>query len=285
VSVQEAYAEAVRITRREARNFAWGIALLPRAKRDAISALYAFARRVDDVADDGALPVERRRERLEGCLADVEALPEAPAGDPVLVALADALRRYSIRRETLRDLVRGGLMDAERSRYGTWDELAEYCRCVAGSVGIACAAVYGPRDRAAAMPRAETLGLALQQINIMRDVPEDWRLGRVYLPQDELARHGVVEADIAAGRTGPEWRALMEHQAARADRLLADGLRLLPLLDRRSRLGVRTFAGIYRGLLVQMRERDYDVFAARPHLSAVGKLRAVAALRVPKEPV
>jgi phytoene synthase len=283
VSVQAAYAEAVRITRREARNFAWGIALLPRAKRDAISALYAFARRVDDVADDGALPVERRRELLESCLADVEALPDAPAGDPVLVALADALRRYSIRRETLRDLVRGGLMDAERSRYGTWDELAEYCRCVAGSVGIACAAVYGPRDRAAAMPRAETLGLALQQINIMRDVPEDWRLGRVYLPQDELARYGVVEADIAAGRTGPEWRALMEHQATRADQLLADGLRLLPLLDRRSRLGVRTFAGIYRGLLVQMREHDYDVFSVRPHLSAAGKLRAVGALRVPKQ--
>ena len=283
MSVQAAYAEAVRITRREARNFAWGIALLPRAKRDAISALYAFARRVDDVADDGALPVERRRELLESCLADVEALPDAPAGDPVLVALADALRRYSIRRETLRDLVRGGLMDAERSRYGTWDELAEYCRCVAGSVGIACAAVYGPRDRAAAMPRAETLGLALQQINIMRDVPEDWRLGRVYLPQDELARYGVVEADIAAGRTGPEWRALMEHQATRADRLLADGLRLLPLLDRRSRLGVRTFAGIYRGLLVQMREHDYDVFSVRPHLSAAGKLRAVGALRVPKQ--
>jgi phytoene synthase len=282
MSVQEAYAEAVRITRREARNFAWGIALLPHAKRDAISALYAFARRVDDIADDGALPVERRREALQGCLADVEALPAAPARDPVLVALADAVHRYAIRRETLRDLVRGGLMDAERSRYETWDELSEYCRCVAGSVGIACAAVYGPRDRATAMPRAETLGLALQQINIMRDVPEDWRLGRVYLPQDELARFGVAEDDIAAGRTGPEWRALMGHQAARADRLLADGLRLLPLLDRRSRLGVRTFAGIYRGLLVQMRERAFDVFSERPHLSGVGKLRAVGALRVPK---
>jgi phytoene synthase len=200
----------------------------------------------------------------------------------VLVALADAVERYSIPTATLADLVRGGLMDAERSRYETWEELAEYCACVAGSVGIACAAVYGPRDPAAARPHAETLGLALQQINIMRDVAEDWRLGRVYLPQDELARFGVAEADIAMGRTGPGWRALMAHQAARADRLLTDGLRLLPLLDRRSRLGVRTFAGIYRGLLVQMRARGYDVFAERPHLSAAGKLRAVAALRVPK---
>jgi 15-cis-phytoene synthase len=282
VSVQEAYAEAVRITRREARNFAWGIALLPRAKRDAISALYAFARRVDDIADDGGLPAERRSAALEACLADVYALPSARADDPVLVALADAVERYAIRRETLAELVRGGLMDVERSRYETWDELAVYCRRVAGSVGVACAAVYGPRDRAAAMPRAETLGIALQQINIMRDVPEDWRLGRVYLPRDELERFGVAEADIAAGRTGPEWRALMEHQAGRADRLLADGLRLLPLLDRRSRLGVRTFAGIYRGLLMQMRDAGYDVFSERPHLSGLGKLRAVAGLRVPK---
>ena len=282
MSVQEAYAEAVRITRREARNFAWGIALLPRAKRDAISALYAFARRVDDIADDGALPAERRGAALEACLADVYALPSAREDDPVLVALADAVERYAIRRDSLAELVRGGLMDVDRSRYETWDELAVYCRRVAGSVGVACAAVYGPRDRAAAMPCAETLGIALQQINIMRDVPEDWRLGRVYLPRDELERFGVAEADIAAGRTGPEWRALMEHQAGRADRLLADGLRLLPLLDWRSRLGVRTFAGIYRGLLMQMRDVGYDVFSGRPHLSGLGKLRAVAGLRVPK---
>ncbi len=164
------------------------------------------------------------------------------------MALADAVDRYAIPHAAIVDLVRGGLMDVEQSRYESWDELREYCRCVAGAVGIACAAVYGPREPEAAVPHAETLGLALQQINIMRDVPEDWRLGRVYLPGDELARFGVTEADIAAGRTGPEWRSLMAHQAARADLLLSEGLRLLPLLDRRSRLGVRAFAGIYRGL-------------------------------------
>ena len=279
MTVREAYAETVRITRREARNFAWGIALLPRPKREAISTLYAFARRVDDVADDAALAPAERRRRLEACLASVEALPAAPPRDAVLVALADAVERHRIPRAALADLVRGGLMDVERSRYATWDDLREYCRCVAGTVGTACAAVYAPRRPNEAMPRAEILGLALQQINIMRDVPEDWRLGRVYLPQDELARFGVAEEHIAAGRTGPEWRALMAHQAVRADALLAEGLRLLPLLDARSRLGVRTFAGIYRGLLVQMRARDYDVFSGRPRLSAAGKVRAVAALR------
>jgi phytoene synthase len=278
MTVDEAYAEVVRITRREARNFAWGIAILPRPKRLAVAALYAFARRVDDIADDGALPVEERRRGLAACHAAVEALPEAPADDAVLVALADASARYGVPRSALLDLVAGGLMDAEKSRYATWEELREYCRCVAGAVGLACLAVYEPADPAAAAPRAETLGLALQQINIMRDVAEDWRLGRVYLPQDELQRFGVSEPDLAAGRVSPAWHALMEHQGARAETLLRDGLGLLPLLDRRSALCVRAFAGIYRGLLVQMRGRGYDVFSRRPQLSAVGKVRAVAAL-------
>lgn len=278
MTVDDAYAEAARITRREARNFAWGIAVLPRPKRLAIAALYAFARRVDDIADDGALPVEERRRGLAACRAAVEALPKAPADDAVLVALADASERYDVPRSALLDLVAGGLMDAEKSRYASWEELREYCRCVAGAVGLACLAVYEPADAAAAAPRAETLGLALQQINIMRDVAEDWRLGRVYLPQDELERFGVLEPDLAAGRVSPAWHALMEHQGARAETLLRDGLGLLPLLDRRSALCVRAFAGIYRGLLVQMRGRGYDVFSRRPQLSAVGKVRAVAAL-------
>ena len=278
MTVREAYAEVGRITRREARNFAWGILLLPRPKRHAVAALYAFARRVDDLADDPVLPAGVRRAQLERCRAAVEALPSAPAEDPVLVALADAMRRYSVPRPALLDLVAGGLMDVEQSRYASWEELREYCRRVAGAVGLACTAVYGPSDLARAAPRAEAMGLALQQINIMRDVAEDWGLGRVYLPQDELSRFGVVEDDIAAGRIAPAWRALMEHQAVRADSLMREGLELLPLLDRRSALCVRTFAGIYRGLLLQMRARGYDVFSERPRLSAVAKVRAVAAL-------
>jgi 15-cis-phytoene synthase len=277
VSVRAAYAEAVRITRREARNFAWGIALLPRAKRRAVAALYAFARRVDDVADDPALEPAERRRRLEACGRAVEALPNPPADDLVLVALADAVRRFGVPRSALADLVRGGLMDVERSRYATWEELREYCRCVAGAVGVACAAVYEPSDPEAARGRAETLGIALQQINIMRDVAEDWQLGRVYLPQEELARFGVSESDIASGRVGGGWRALMEHQATRAERHLEEGLGLLALLDRRSALCVHAFAGIYRGLLVQMRARGFDVFAERPALGSLAKVRAVAA--------
>jgi len=278
VRVEEAYADALRVTRREARNFAWGIMVLPRPKRQAVAALYAFARRVDDIADDGSLTPSERRSRLEACLSSLERLPHEPGGDAVLVALADAMVRYPIPKRALRDLVAGGLMDVEQTRYATWEKLREYCRCVAGAVGLACTAVYGPSDPDEAARRAVAVGLALQQINIMRDVPEDWQLGRVYLPQDELVRFGVTEDDIADASMGPGWRALMELQANRADALLAEGLGLLPLLDRRSALCVRAFAGIYRGLLVQMRSRGFDVFSERPRLSAVGKVRAVGAL-------
>ncbi len=274
MSVDSAYAQALEVTRREARNFAWGILVLPPAKRRAVAALYAFARLVDDLADRP----QPARVELERVRASVEALPRCPDPNFHFVALADAVERYRIPKRALLDLVAGALMDCDRSRYESWDELREYCRCVAGAVGVACAAVYGPREWERAERLAETLGTALQQINIMRDVPEDWRLGRVYLPRDELERFDVGEDDIGAGRTGSEWRALMEHQAARAESLLREGLVLLPLLDRRSALCVRSFAGIYRGLLLQMRERGYDVFTTRPSLSGVAKVRAVAAL-------
>jgi 15-cis-phytoene synthase len=274
VTVDDAYAHVLQITNETARNFAWGIRLLPGPKRRAVAALYAFARIVDDLADRP----EPARAELERWREAVDALPASSDDDAVLVALADAMTRYRIPNQALADLVRGALMDCERNRYESWDELREYCRCVAGAVGVACAAVYEPSSWEAARPRAETLGLALQQINIMRDVPEDWQLGRVYLPQDELERFGVSEEDVAAGSTGPEWRALMDHQASRAETLLREGLELLQLLDRRSALCVRSFAGIYRGLLEQMRSRDYDVFSRRPSLSAAGKVKAVASL-------
>jgi phytoene synthase len=274
MNAEQAYAETDRITRETARNFAWGIRVLPGPKRRAIAALYAFARRVDDLADRP----EPARAALEEWRAAIEALPASQNGEAILVALADAMDRYSIPRQSLLDLVAGALMDCERSRYASWDELREYCRRVAGAVGVACAAVYEPSSWEAARPRAETLGLALQQINIMRDVAEDWSLGRVYLPQDELRRFRVGEEEIAHGRPGAGWQPLMEHQARRAEALMRKGLELLPLLDRRSALCVRTFAGIYRGLLEQMQARRFDVFSERPHLSPVEKVKAVVAL-------
>jgi len=268
VTTAQAYAEVERLTRRRARNFAYGIMVLPRAKRQAIAAIYAFAREVDDVAD-GDLPPEEKRARLEALHA---ALETAPGDDAMLVALADARRRYPIPGQALHDLVDGGLQDLDRTRYAEVEELLGYCRRVAGAVGVACVAVYGSPDR----ERAETLGIALQLINILRDVPEDWRLGRVYLPQDELASFGVSEEDIAAGRCTAAWQALMAFQAARARAYLADGLGLLASLDPRSTLCVSTFAGLYRATLDRIEARGFDVFQGPPHLSPLTKLRIVA---------
>ena len=268
MTVDEAYAEVERLTRSRARNFAYGIMLLPKPKRRAIAAIYAFARQVDDVADDPELQNGAKRVRLEELRAGLERDPQSA----MFVALADARRRYPIPAEALHDLVAGGLQDTEQSRYATFDELQGYCRLVAGAVGVACVAVYGAAER----ERAEMLGVALQLVNIIRDVAEDWALGRVYVPQDELAEFGVSEDDIAAGRCSAEWRALMAHQAGRARAHLAEGRTLLPLLDRRSRACVATFASLYEATLDRIEERDYDVFGGPPQLSVGTKLRVVA---------
>src|SRR3954462_3873705 len=263
MEVDAAYAEVERLTRREARNFAYGIRVLPKEKRRAISAVYAFARRGAAVAD-GKLPVEEKRERLQALGAALD----APAADPMFVALADARSRYGIPAGSLHDLVAGGLQDTEQDRYADFAELDGYCRRVAGAVGVACVAVYGSED----VERAATLGIALQLINIIRDVAEDEALGRVYLPQDELARFGVGPV----GDVTPEWRAFMQFQATRPRPHLEEGLKLLESLDRRSALCVSTFAGLYRGQLDRMEANGFDVFGPSCRLSTREKLAVVA---------
>jgi phytoene synthase len=266
MSVQEAYAEVGRITRREAKNFAYGIMVLPRAKRQAIAAIYAFARRVDDVAD-GELPPEEKRARLEELRG---ALDEDPV-DPVFVALRDASERFRIPREPLEALIDGGLQDLEQSTYRDFAELRGYCEKVAGAVGLACVPVYGSDDTEHALTHASQLGIALQLINIIRDVDEDQQLGRIYLPQDELTAFGVEEL-----APSPQFQELMAYQAARARAHLAEGLRVLDSLDRRSALCVGTFAGLYRETLHRIEASGFDVFGEKTRLSAPRKLAVVA---------
>ena len=265
----DAYAEVERLTRQRARNFAYGIMLLPRSKRRGIAAIYAFARRVDDIAD-GQLPDEEKRALLEQLREQLDA---APGDDAMLVALADARARFKIPADALTALIDGGVQDTQQTRYADFGELRAYCVRVAGAVGRACVAVYGADEPA----RAETLGIALQLINIIRDVGEDWRLGRVYLPQDELGRFGVADEDIAAGRVSPEWRQLMAFQAERARAHLAEGVTLLDHLDRRCAACVGTFAGLYRSTLERIEAGGFDVFGGAPTLSPVTKLRVVGA--------
>jgi 15-cis-phytoene synthase len=262
VSVDAAYEEVLRITRREAKNFAYGIMVLPRDKRRAIAAIYAYARRVDDAAD-GSEPAEAKRVALE----ELRAALDAPPTDPVFVALADARERFGIPREPLAALVEGGLQDLEQQTYADFVELRAYCEKVAGAVGLACLPVYGSDDTA----HAETLGIALQLINIIRDVDEDRQLGRVYLPQDELTRFGINRLEPS-----PEFRELMAFQAQRARAHLAEGLELLRSLDRRSALCVGTFAGLYRATLDRIEANGYDVFRGKTRLSTGEKLAVVA---------
>ena len=256
MSVDAAYEEVMRVTRREAKNFAYGIMVLPKEKRRAIAAIYAFAREVDDIAD-GDLPPAEKRARLEALRARLDEL----------VALQDARERFGIPREPLDKLIDGGLQDLEQQTYATFDDLRGYCEKVAGAVGRACVPVYGSSDT----ERAMTLGIALQLINIIRDVDEDQRLGRVYLPQDELERFGVHEL-----RHTTEFVGLMHFQAQRARAHLDEGLRLLDSLDRRSALCVATFAGLYRGQLDRMEANDFDVFDKSCRLSTREKLAVVA---------
>ncbi len=269
MTVEHAYAEVERVTRKRARNFAYGIMLLPRSKRRAIAAIYAFARRVDDLAD-GPLADEEKRSRLERMRADLHV---PPGGDATLVALAHARGRYGIPLDALEALIDGGIQDTEQKRYADFGELRGYCTRVAGAVGRACVVVYGANEPL----RAETLGVGLQLINIIRDVAEDWQLGRVYLPQDELARFGVAEDDIADGRSTPAWRELMAFQATRARAEVDDGMTLLEHLDRRSAACVATFAGLYRSTLERIERDGYEVFGGPPTLSPVTKLRVVGA--------
>jgi 15-cis-phytoene synthase len=261
-TVEQAYAEVQRVTRARAKNFAYGIMVLPRPKRRAIAAIYAYAREVDDSAD-GELAVGEKRRRLE----QLRERLDSPPATAMEVALADARDRFGIPRGALEQLVEGGLQDLVKTRYASFDELRGYCEKVAGAVGVACVAVYGSEDT----QRAQTLGVGLQLINIIRDVDEDGRLGRVYLPQDELGRFGVSElAD------SPEWRELMAFHAQRARAHLDEGLRLLESLDRRSALCVSTFAGLYRAQLDRIEANSFDVFRGSVRLSAPEKLAVVA---------
>jgi phytoene synthase len=281
-AVAAAYRYCEIVTGQHARNFAYGIRLLPAAKRRALSAVYAFARRVDDIGD-GLLPsavkvkrLARTRTLLERMRED--AVPE-DATDPVALALSDAARRFPLPLGALDELIDGVLMDVRGRRYETWEELRGYCRCVAGSIGRLALGVFGtaPGARGAhhAAEYADTLGLALQLTNILRDVREDAADGRTYLPAEDLRKFGCPEGPAAT--PGSDFPGLVRFQARRARRLFADGFRLLPLLDRRSAACASAMAGIYHRLLDRI---DADPFAVlRGRVALPGPQKALITAR------
>ncbi|MEV4676845.1 presqualene diphosphate synthase HpnD [Actinomadura sp. NPDC049382] len=263
-----AYRHCENIVRTQARNFSYGIRLLPPPKRRALSAVYAFARRIDDIGDDHDAPPATRLARLA---AERERLADAAAhpSDPVLVALSDAARRYPIPLEAFGELIDGCEADVRGATYDTFDDLLWYCRCVAGAVGRLSLGVFGTSDPDTAVPRADALGVALQLTNILRDVREDGLSGRVYLPAKDLVRFGcTLERDGSGRLTDDPGRlaGLIRFEANRAEEWYATGLQLLPMLDRRSSACAGAMAGIYRHLLRRIKAAPLTALDTRTSL-------------------
>lgn len=276
--VAGAYAACERVTHDEARNFYYGIRLLPQEKRQALCAVYAMARRIDDIGD-GPMPVEEKLAALDQTSRSLHHLDDAGDDDPVLVALRDAAHRFPLPMGAFDELVEGCRADQTVHRYATFEELEGYCRNVAGSVGRLSLGVYDPPGIDRCWDLADALGIALQLTNILRDLREDRMVDRVYLPQEDLQRYAcTLDLDARQRLADPADRftALVRFEAARAEEWYQRGLRLLPMLDRRSAACTAAMAGIYHRLLGRIATDPDQVRAQRLSLPAGTKL-AVAA--------
>jgi phytoene synthase len=306
-----AYGVCRSISRRNARNFYYGFLVLPREKRDALCAVYAFMRHADDISDDPGLSASERRARLAAWLDEFRRVTSGgPTDDPVLIALADTQYRYAIPPALLETLVEGTATDVEvparetgrdppeqatgnrqegdgeretgnALTFATFDDLYRYCYQVASVVGLVSIRIFGYRD-AAAESLAERLGIAFQLTNIIRDVKEDAAMGRVYLPLEDLEKFGRSPAELVSASqdaavqgspyAGLEFRPVLEFECQRARDYYAAADQLLPLIDDDSRPALWTLATIYRSLLEKIAARGYDVFTERVRLTTAEKL-------------
>ena len=277
MELTEAYAECERITWSQARNFAYGIRLLPPPKRRALAVVYAFARRIDDIGD-GTLPAEQKIAALEEARGQVLDLTAPPPDDAVLVALADVRRGFPIPMPAFGELIDGCVADVRGHRYQTIDDLHWYCRCVAGSIGRLSLGIFGAgRDPEQATQLADSLGVALQLTNILRDIREDHGNGRVYRPAEDLAKFDCDPAVLGQPEPTPGFLRLVEFEAERARDWYATGWKLLAMLDRRSAACTGAMAGIYRHLLERISADPAAVLRGRVSLS--GREKAVVAVK------
>jgi phytoene synthase len=268
VSDPHAYCEARAAA--SGSSFYYSFRLLPLARRHAITALYALCREVDDIADECS-DANLARIKLAWWRQEIDALYAGSPTHPVTQALAPGVKQFDLPRELLLEMLDGMDMDVSGTRYATFSELALYCHRVAGVVGELAARIFGHTQRRT-LDYANRLGLAFQLTNIIRDVGEDARRGRIYLPLDELARFGVTPADLLHRRAPEGFRALMEHQYRRAQRSYDEALALLPREDRRAQRAGLAMAAIYRALLEEIRRDGYRVLEHRVALTPVRKL-------------
>jgi phytoene synthase len=266
MDLPEAYRQCEQITWTQARNFAYGIRLLPPPKRRGLAVIYAFARRIDDIGD-GTLPAGEKITALEQARQQVLDLTSRPGDpqDPVLLALADVARNFPVPLQAFGELIDGCVADVRGTSYQTFDDLLYYCRCVAGSIGRLSLGIFGTReDPDVASRLADSLGVALQLTNILRDIREDHQNGRVYLPAEDLAKFDV---DLAAPDRA-QFVKLADFEVERARDWYATGMRLLPMLDWRSAGCTGAMAGIYRRLLDRIAVQPEAVLRERVSLSA-----------------
>lgn len=286
-SLAHAYAACRAIAKREAKNFYYAFVALPGPRRNAICAIYAFMRKADDMADDETVPRDERRRQMERWLAEWHAYCQGgDSADPVFLAVRDATERFGIPRKLLDELVAGTAMDLERDTdcgpdtYATFDDLYRYCYLVASVVGLVCIRIFGYSD-VRAEKLAEETGVAFQLTNILRDVAEDAGRNRVYLPLEDLARHGVaLDALIHRAPQAPPTqseRAVMAEMATRAERYYQSAAQLLPLIDKESRPALWVLVSIYHALLRRIEQADYDIFSRRASVGAAHKLGILAA--------
>ncbi len=288
-----AYSVCRGITRTSAKNFYYAFLVLPKRKRQALCAVYAFMRRCDDIADDPGLSVAERRFKLDTWLDALHRAQQGqPTDDPILLALTDAQRRYTIPAGLLDDLALGTAMDvvdlaAEIQgtpitpnapqlsvQYRTFDDLKVYCYRVASVVGLVCIHIFGYRDPAAE-PLAEQCGLAFQLTNLIRDVKEDAAMGRVYLPEEDMAKFGLSAADLLATPDAARFRSLLALEGDRAQEGYRAGDQLIPFISEDSQPALWVLINIYRKLLEKITERQYDVFSGKVTLTVSEKLRVL----------
>jgi phytoene synthase len=281
VDLDEAYRECERITWTQARNFAYGIRLLPAHKRRGLAVIYAFARRIDDIGD-GTLPPEDKIAALQDARLVLGDLTAVGADDPVLLALADVERNFPVPIAAFGELIDGCVADVRGTSYQTFEDLLHYCRCVAGSIGRLSLGIYGTsQDPEQAAGMADSLGVALQLTNILRDIREDYQNGRVYLPTEDLAKFDVT-LDVPSQSPQPQspqpqFNRLVEFEVERARDWYATGMRLMPMLDWRSAACTGAMAGIYRRLLERIAAQPAGVLRGRMSLSTGEK--AVVAVK------
>jgi phytoene synthase len=274
------WAECWDILRDHGKTFHLMARVLGPPRGDAIAALYGFARVADDAVDEpapGDTP-DRIRARLHAMLEELHRAAAGESREPRFIVLGETIRRYQIPLQPFHDLVAGLETDIEPVRFDTFAELERYCYCVAGTVGLMITPVAGYRAGTSALEHAKTLGTAMQLTNILRDVHEDLRRDRIYLPREDLDRFGVSEQDLEARRVDDRFRALMEFEIDRARRLYDEGLALIPLLTTARGRAAFDFAVVaYSAILGKIRDAGYDVFHQRAHLSLTEKVALLPA--------